>query len=181
MMYTLGTPISKEYLKGPVHNLGNRRVIEVRLPADRFDPALLDMEGDALSLPIALGRGGESCLPALPPVQELRECGNLRLGKWIHVDIGCAIGRSALTGEPQGFNPGIEGAFGDPCPMGDLTLGETFLLVKGLELGVSQRRAVHRGLHGDGVNRVDIWGNSGRSIHQVYTGGQGLCTPVQGV
>lgn len=154
-MYTLGTPASKECLKGPVHNLGNRRVIEVRLPADRVDPALLDMEGDALGLPIALGRGREGFLPVLPPVQELRERGNLRLGQGIHVDSGGAVGRSALTGEPQGFNPGIEGAFGDTSPMGDLALGETFLLVQGLELGVSQRRVVHRGLHGGGVNRVD--------------------------
>lgn len=172
-MYTLGTLIRKECLKGPVHNLSNRRVIKVRLPADRVDPALLDMEGDALGLPIALGRSSEGLLPALPPVQELRERGNLWLGQWPHGDLGCAVGKSALPGEPQGFHPRSKGAFGDPGPMGDLALGEPFLLVKGLELGVSQRRAVHSGLHGDGVDGGYTWENSERSIHQVYTSGQG--------
>jgi hypothetical protein len=65
--------------------------------------------------------------------------------------------------------------------MGDLALGEAFLLVQSLELGVSQRRAVHRGLQGDGVDRVYTWGNSGRSIPQVYTSRQGVFVHVQGV
>ena len=94
-MYTSGTLLCKECLEGPGHTLSNRRVIEVRLPADRFDPALLAMEGDALGLPLALGRSREGRLPTLTPVQEFRERSNLWLGQWTQLDLGWAVGKRA--------------------------------------------------------------------------------------
>src|SRR5262249_15656634 len=171
--FTRGLLPTKIGREGRIHHLRDGHPLQVSLPADGLYPALLDVKGGALGLPSARGRGAEGLLPALPPGQELRERGDLRLGEYPGGDIGLTLGTGASPGEAQGFDPVIEGAFGDASPNGDLALGETFLLVKGLQLGVSQGRAVHRGLHGDGADSVYAWVNSGRSIQQVYTGGQG--------
>ena len=95
-MYTLGTPISKECLKGPVHNLSNRRVIEVRLPADRVDPALLDMEGDTLGLPIARTLGNtlsvENVARLLDLLGDARTKELLFTGRLVAADEARAVG-----------------------------------------------------------------------------------------
>src|SRR5215831_20214060 len=128
-MYASGLLPGEECRECLIDDLGDGLPIQVRLPADGLDPALLDVEGDALGLTIALGRGGEGLLPALPPVQEFGESGNLRLAECAWVDIGWTLGTGAPTGQAQGFDPVTEGAFRDAGTMGDLALGETFLFV----------------------------------------------------
>ena len=56
-----------------VDDLGNGQAVQVRLAPDGFDPAALDMEGDALSLLGGIAGLGEGGFPALPPGREFLE------------------------------------------------------------------------------------------------------------